>query len=89
MRTKWEILQAQAREMGIRYAEFCCDLTNMRHAPLCDKHGTPHKHVDLEEGQCGTKCAGCGELLVFEKDFAAHFVVPDERYLNIGDCPKK
>lgn len=33
------------------------------------------------------RCAGCGTLLDTEADFAAHFVVDDLRYLNLGACP--
>src|SRR5690349_14162830 len=36
----------------------------------------------LEHTECGLKCSGCGEVLITEKDFAAHFIIPDERYLN-------
>lgn len=35
------------------------------------------------------KCVRCGEILHTEGDFARHFVVPDERYLNLGNCPTK
>jgi hypothetical protein len=33
------------------------------------------------------RCAGCGEHLPTEGAFARHFLVPDERYLNLGNCP--
>lgn len=33
------------------------------------------------------KCSGCGERLETEAAFAGHFVVPNERYLNLGECP--
>lgn len=42
----------------------------------------------LEATPCGLNCGGCGEYLATEKDFAAHFTIPDERYLNLGNCPK-
>ena len=35
------------------------------------------------------KCVRCREVLRTEGDFARHFVVPDERYLNLGNCPTK
>lgn len=41
----------------------------------------------LERTPCGLKCAGCQTVLKTEADFAKHFVIPDERYLNLGDCP--
>lgn len=34
-------------------------------------------------------CAGCGTTLETEWDFASHFVIPDERYLNLGECPNR
>ena len=35
------------------------------------------------------KCAGCGVQLNSEAEFAKHFRIPDERYLNLGECPDK
>lgn len=35
----------------------------------------------------GGDCGGCGHHLDTELDFAAHFVIHDRRYLNLGDCP--
>lgn len=43
----------------------------------------------LEQTTCGLICSGCGELLETEKDFAAHFVIPNEQYLNLGECPHR
>jgi hypothetical protein len=37
----------------------------------------------------GKPCSGCGTVLANEAEFAAHFVVPDERYMNLGNCPMK
>jgi hypothetical protein len=37
----------------------------------------------------GRPCSGCGEILETEMHFAAHYEVPDQRYLNLGYCPKK
>ncbi len=34
-------------------------------------------------------CSYCRELLVTEGDFARHFVLPNERHLNLGECPKR
>jgi hypothetical protein len=43
------------------------------------------------EGMKGTDsnlvCSGCGDRLETEWDFASHFVIPDERYVNLGGCP--
>lgn len=41
----------------------------------------------LENIKLNVPCTGCGEVLETEKDFAGHFMVPDERYLNLGYCP--
>jgi hypothetical protein len=41
----------------------------------------------MENTNLHTLCA-CGEMLQTEKDFADHFLVPDERYLNLGNCKK-
>lgn len=41
----------------------------------------------LENTTCGLTCSGCGTVLATEADFAQHFIVTDERYLNLGDCP--
>jgi len=35
------------------------------------------------------ECSGCGEKLLTEKDFAQHYVIPDERYPNLGNCPNR
>ena len=42
---------------------------------------------DLEHTHCGLSCDGCGTRLETEADFARHFVLPDGRYLNLGECP--
>lgn len=42
----------------------------------------------LAHTPCKLTCEGCGTFLATEKDFAAHFEIPDERYLNLGNCPK-
>jgi hypothetical protein len=41
----------------------------------------------METQKCGLPCSGCGTVLETEADFAKHFLIPDERYLNLGDCP--
>jgi len=35
------------------------------------------------------KCVRCRIELATEGDFARHFLIPDERYLNLGNCPSK
>ena len=41
----------------------------------------------MERTVFGRPCIGCGTMLETEADFAQHFVIPDERYLNLGNCP--
>jgi hypothetical protein len=43
----------------------------------------------MERTEFGRPCAGCGEVLATEADFARHFLIPDERYLNLGRCPNE
>lgn len=32
-------------------------------------------------------CSKCGTRFETEGDFAAHYYIPDARYLNLGNCP--
>lgn len=41
----------------------------------------------LSRTPCELNCAGCGEFLATEEDFAKHFVLENEVYLNLGNCP--
>lgn len=41
----------------------------------------------LEQRDCEINCSGCGAYFEKEADFADHFVIPDEQYLNLGHCP--
>jgi hypothetical protein len=43
----------------------------------------------LQNTPCGLTCSGCGTLLPTEADFAQHFTIKDERFLNLGECPFK
>lgn len=43
----------------------------------------------LEKTPCGVTCHRCDAYLRTEKDFAQHYLIPDARYLNIGDCPNR
>jgi hypothetical protein len=75
-RTKWDVLQerlAKAREEVTRQEEVLTWLRN-----------TPFKELGTDElGQCSK----CHRVFPTEADFARHFLIPDERYLNIGYCP--
>ena len=45
-----------------------------------------HRLEALENTPCNITCA-CGHFMATEADFAKHFVIPDQRYLNLGNCP--
>ena len=49
--------------------------------------GADHYMEGLKNTPCGLRCHTCDTLLETEYDFAAHFVVTDERHLNLGNCP--
>lgn len=36
---------------------------------------------------CMLRCNKCDKLHETEADFARHYLIPDERYLNLGYCP--
>lgn len=42
----------------------------------------------LKDTPFGHRCGGCTTMLETEYDFANHFLIPDERFLNLGDCPE-
>lgn len=69
MRTKWEIMEAQAAFLEEEAAKLRHRLEGLNNTPF------------------GHKCEGCGLMLETEGQFAAHFEIPDERYLNLGGCP--
>lgn len=43
----------------------------------------------LKGTECNLTCDGCGQVLETEWDFASHFIIPDEQYLNLGGCPER
>lgn len=43
----------------------------------------------LRATKCDRRCSGCGVYLTTEEDFARHYVIPNERFLNLGECPNK
>jgi hypothetical protein len=56
---------------------------------IAEVHRMTRELQHLESVSFGRPCSGCGELLATEADFAKHFVVPDPRFLNLGECPVK
>ena len=43
----------------------------------------------LKYTACGLRCASCREYFLTELDFANHYLVPNERYLNLGNCKNR
>jgi hypothetical protein len=43
----------------------------------------------LENTTCNLTCSDCGKVHETEAEFAQHYLIPDERYLNLGYCPNK
>lgn len=41
----------------------------------------------MENTPDNVKCSGCGEQFRVNADFARHFKIPNEQYLNTGYCP--
>lgn len=52
---------------------------------------TPEQRAGLDGQDSGVTggCSGCGADVSTEGRFARHFVLPDLRYWNLGDCPDK
>lgn len=56
---------------------------------LRDELGKATAEIDgLKGTTCNLRCDGCGKIVHTEWEFAQHFQIPDERYLNLGGCPK-
>jgi hypothetical protein len=75
MRTKWDILQERADKLRSDLAAIEANMAWMTEVPFT--------------ANGAGKCSACGEELKTEADFAKHFLVPDERFLNLGECPNK
>lgn len=74
-RSKWDVLEERRLEALKEYRKLCDELWGL----------TQTKFTANGTG----RCSACGEVLATEADFAKHFLVPDEQYLNLGYCPKK
>jgi hypothetical protein len=44
---------------------------------------------DLEAKPFGSECSYCGTEFATEADFDRHFIITNERHLNLGECPRK
>ena len=74
VRTKWEIMIARLSEARKVVKAIEDELKWAERTPFT-ANGTG-------------ECSNCGTKLPTEADFWKHFPIPDERYLNIGYCPK-
>lgn len=80
MRTKWEILVAKRLELAEQIGQISRELEWMEKTP-CQK-------TDWDGNKVFLSCGNCGAEHKTEADFARHYVIPDERLLNLGECPK-
>ena len=84
MRTKWEINEERLQKLQ--------EDARVLEAHMEWAKRTAFMKEDLVDGKW-TKvpgwCGQCKEELATEEAFERHFVVTDERYLNLGECPNK
>ncbi|SRR6266498_1180698 len=76
MQTKWSILTARAEELERQVRMLARDAGEAR-----------EQLAELDAMTLDLPCSGCGEMLLTEGDFARHFEVADETFLNLGTCP--
>jgi hypothetical protein len=74
-RTKWDILQSRLAVLEAEVRDRQEYLAGLDRTPFT-ANGTG-------------RCSSCGEQLPTEGDFARHFIVLDERFINLGECPNK
>ena len=78
MRTQWEVLQARRSEAAAALAAAEDALARWdERLEFC--RSTP----------LGLSCPSCGLPLATELAAAEHFVLPDERLVNLGYCPHR
>jgi hypothetical protein len=64
------------------------EILQARRAELADELAKLDQYMRGLEGQpCMLRCNKCDKLHNSEADFAKHYLIPDERYLNLGHCP--
>ncbi len=65
------------------------EILQARHAELrAAANAVQNEIYGLDRTPCNLMC-DCGEQFTSEGDFAQHFIIPDERFLNLGECPIK
>jgi len=78
MRTKWDILQEREQKAQEVLRRIHDEIEYLQDTPAL-LNGQDGVHI-----HCGT----CKVKFDTEADFAKHYLVPDERYTNLGRCPK-
>lgn len=76
LRTKWEVLDKRAEKymkIAERFLLLSIEILEQMQA--------------MDRTRFGEACPGCDEVLETEADFAQHFLIPNETYLNLGRCP--
>jgi hypothetical protein len=73
-RSKWDIMNDQYERLDKEAKALLAEILGMQRTPFT-ANGTG-------------KCSSCGDVLPTEADFAKHFLVEDEQFLNLGYCPK-
>ena len=73
MRSKWQILEARADALMSQLKDISSQLAWMERTPFT-ANGTG-------------RCSDCDTALHTEADFAKHYLVQDELYVNLGICP--
>lgn len=77
-RTKWDILVDRAESFEAQAKEIRNMLEGFELTKLNGRgDGEP------------LRCSGCEVILETEAEFARHYEVPNEQFLNIGYCPIK
>lgn len=79
-RTKWEILLKRRDDLLEQVRTIEDDLEWAAQTPC-------KKVVDAEGNTEHIHCSTCGVKFETELDFMKHYLVPDERLLNLGHCP--
>jgi hypothetical protein len=78
MRTKWDILQ---EKLAKTEADLQAQKDYIRYLE--------NTECVRDEGGEHISCDRCRTEFGTEADFAKHYLVPDERYPNLGNCPTR
>lgn len=73
-RTKWDILVERRQAAREEFHKLEAQLRG-------------YEHTLFKDGD--SSCASCGAPTPTEAAFAKHYLIDDERYLNLGNCPTR